>query len=185
MVLLQCTRETKWLGPGRWLRCTAHLGQCIHQAPGLLSCSDLARVQSACPAKFVLLHNTRESEQLKPGKCTKHRVHFGQCPCRGPWSLSRVDPRKYMPPWAGANPVWSIHCEHSPHMPVVSVCSVPPSPQHNWTNGPKEVITFASCVRLEFRHWTYLQTEEAKINKEGAALEVTGATDENAVVDID
>ena len=33
-------------------------------------------------------------------------------------------------PWVAANPVWSIHSEHSPHMPVVFVCSVPPSPQH-------------------------------------------------------
>ena len=35
-----------------------------------------------------------------------------------------------------------------------------------------------SCVRLEVRYGTDLQTEEAKINKEeGMALEVTGAKD--------
>ena len=31
------TQETKWLGPGRCIRHTAHLGQCIHQASGRLS----------------------------------------------------------------------------------------------------------------------------------------------------
>jgi len=46
-------------------------------------------------------------------------------------------PRKHTLPWAGANPVWSIHCEQSPHTPLISVCSVPPSPQHNWTSEPK------------------------------------------------
>ena len=40
-----------------------------------------------------------------------------------------------------------------------------------------------SCVRLEVRYGTDLQTEEAKINKEeGMALEVTGAKDKNPVV---
>ena len=33
----------------------------------------------------------REPEQLRPGKCMKHRVHLGQCPCRAPWSLSSVN----------------------------------------------------------------------------------------------
>jgi len=46
-------------------------------------------------------------------------------------------PGKHTPPWAGANPVWSRHCEHSPHMPVIFICSVPPSTQHNWTSEPK------------------------------------------------
>ena len=41
------------------------------------------------------------------------------------------------------------------------------------------------CVKVEIRHWRDLQTEEAKINKEGTALEVTGATDWNPVVSID
>ena len=36
--------------------------------------------------------STREPEQRRPGKCTKGRAHLGQCPCRAPWSLSRVDP---------------------------------------------------------------------------------------------
>ena len=32
-----------------------------------------------------------ESEQLRPGKCTKPRACFGKFPCRATWSLSSVD----------------------------------------------------------------------------------------------
>jgi len=34
---------------GKWLRHTAHLGQCTRQAPDHLSCSNLERAQNACP----------------------------------------------------------------------------------------------------------------------------------------
>ena len=37
--------------------------------------------------------------------------------------------------WVGANPVWPRHCEHPP---VLFVCSVPPSPQHDWTSESKK-----------------------------------------------
>ena len=57
-------------------------------------------------------------------------------PSRATWSLSSVD-QETKPPWVGANPVWPRHCEHSPHTPVIFVCSVPPSLQHNWTSVPK------------------------------------------------
>ena len=40
-------------------------------------------------------------------------------------------------PRAGANPVWPRHGEHSPHMPLIFVCSIPPHRQHNWTSEPK------------------------------------------------
>ena len=52
----------------------------------------------------------------------------------GAWA---VQTGKAHTPWAGANPVWPRHCEHSPHKPVIFVCSVPPSPQHDWTSEPK------------------------------------------------
>ena len=55
-VLSHHTQETECLGPGRWIRCTVHLGQWVHQAPGRLSCSDLGRAQ-------------------------KHTAHLGLCPC--------------------------------------------------------------------------------------------------------
>ena len=92
-VLSQRTREIKWLGPGRWLRCTAHLGQCAHQAAACLSCSDLGRAQKSYPTKSVLLWSTREPEpeQLRPGKCPKHSVRLGKCRCWSTWNLSSVD----------------------------------------------------------------------------------------------
>ena len=104
----------------------------------------------------VRLPSTRLAEWLAPGKGTKHTAHLSLCPCGVPRNLSVLDlgldkmqgplgivhfqstmmpeqcgPGKYMLPWAVANPVWSIHCEHSPQVPAVFVCSVPPSPQHN------------------------------------------------------
>ena len=47
MVLSWHVWETKLPGPGRGLRCMAHLGQCVRQAPGCLSCSDLERARNA------------------------------------------------------------------------------------------------------------------------------------------
>jgi len=52
-------------------------------------------------------------------------------------------------------------------------------PPHNTTKqvslnkGPPS----PPCIRAEIRHGRDLQTEEAKINKGGTTLEVTGATD--------
>ena len=34
-------------------------------------------------------------------------------------------------PVLGPVKVWPRHCERSPHVPVIFVCSVPPSPQHD------------------------------------------------------
>ena len=44
-----CTRETKRLGLGRWIRCTAHLGQSTRQASSCLSGLDLWRAQNTQP----------------------------------------------------------------------------------------------------------------------------------------
>ena len=41
------SQETKKLGLGRWLRCTAHLEECACRAPSCLSCLDLGRAQNA------------------------------------------------------------------------------------------------------------------------------------------
>ena len=127
-----CNKETKRPGPGRCIKHMAHLVQCAHQAPGWLSCLYLGRAQNYSPSGSVPLQHTQELEWLRPGKCMKYRVHLGQCPCRAPWSLSSVDPGNYTPLWAVENPVWSIHCKHFPHMPVVFVCSDPlPTAQLN------------------------------------------------------
>ena len=67
---------------------------------------------------------------------------------------------KLCAPRAGAGPVWLRHCEH---MPVLFVCSVPPSPQCNWTSEPKKSVHHhPPCVRVEIRHWRDQQTEKDK-----------------------
>ena len=117
-------------------------GECARQVPGHLSCSDLGRAQNTDPTKSVLLWSTREPEPewLRPGKCMQSRAHCRQFPCRATWSLSSVD-------WESTHTVSGgkpsvpetlrAHCEHSPNTPVTFVCSVPPSPQHDWTSEPK------------------------------------------------
>ena len=66
----------------------------------------------------------------------------GPASCRAAWSQSSVDGESTYAV-SGANPVWPEHCEYSPHMPVTFVCSVPPSPQHDWTSEPKQETTSA------------------------------------------
>ena len=85
------TRETKWPGWGRCIRCMANLEQCIHQATSRLNCSDLGRAQTHSPSRSVPLQSTQEHEQLRPEKCMNCRAHVEQCHCRAPWSLSSVD----------------------------------------------------------------------------------------------
>ena len=150
-----------------------------HQASGRLSCSNLGRAQNAGPTKVVLLWSTQEPEpeRLRPAKCTQPRALFRQFPCRATWSLSSVD-RESTHTWAEANPMWPRHCKHSPHMPVIFVCSVLPPRTTTEQVSPNKWPPSTPCVRVKVRYWRDLQTEEAKVNKEeGTTLEVTGATD--------
>ena len=64
----------------------AKLGQCARQVPGCLSYLDLGKAQNACPTESVPLQSTQEAEpeQLRPGKGTKRRACFGQCPEKHP-----------------------------------------------------------------------------------------------------
>ena len=91
LVLSWHIQETEWLGPGKWWRCTVHLGECTHKVPGHLSYSDLGSVQNARPTESVPLQSTWEPEWLSPGKCMKCRAPLRQCPCRASCSLSSVD----------------------------------------------------------------------------------------------
>ena len=106
-------------------------GDCARQAPGHLSCSDLGRAQNTDPTKSVPLWSTQEPEpeQLKPGKYTQPRAHFRQFPCRATWRLSSVDQESTCHEWGQIK--CGPDCKHSPHMPVIFVCSIPSSPQHN------------------------------------------------------
>ena len=100
------TQLPEWLGPGKGKKCTAHLSLYPYKAPKNLSGINLGRVHEIQgPLGAVSLQSTLEPEQCGPGK--------------------------YMLAWTVTNSVWSIHCEHSPHRPVVFVYSVLPSPQNN------------------------------------------------------
>ena len=177
-VLLWHTQETEHLGPGRWLRCTADLGQSTCQAPGHLSCSDLGRAQNSCPTEPVPLQSTREPERLRPGNCTKCRACFGQCPCKALWSMSSVDPESTCNLELGQT-LCGPYTVSSPHTCqwYLFAVSLPP---HNTTEqvSLNKWPPSPPCARVEIRHRRDLQTEEAKINKEeGISLEVTEATD--------
>ena len=174
MVLPQHTSETEQPGLGRWLRFTVHLGQCASQAPGRLSCSDLGRAQNAYPTESVPLWSTWEPE---PGKCTKYRARFGQFPCRATWTLSSVDPEsshRCEPGQTQCGP-YTAPTPHTRQWYLFTVLL----PPHNTTEqmSLNKWPPSPPWVRKEIRHWRDLQNEEAKINKEGTVLEVTGATD--------
>ena len=123
-----------------------------HQIPHHLSCSDLGRAQNAGPTESVPLRTTWEPGQFLAEQPRAWAVWAGRAHVQ----------------WVGAGPVWLRHCEHTP---VLFVCSIPPSPQHDWTSEPKKSVHhLPSCVRVEIRHWRDQQTEEAKT--EGTALDV-------------
>ena len=67
-------------------------------------------------------------------------LDLGAQPRAGLWLFPAEQPRaqavwagRLHAPWAGADPVRLRHCEH---MPVLFVCSIPPSPQRDWTSEP-------------------------------------------------
>ena len=145
------------------------------QTPHGLSCSDLGRAQNAGPTESEPLRTTRvpEPEQLRCRRCMQTRASLGWFPVEQPRAWAVWAGRAHVP-WARECPVWLIHCEYTR---VLFVCSIPPSPQCDWTSEPKKkcVHHCPPCVKVEIRHWRDQQTEEAKT--EGTALEVTGAID--------
>ena len=135
------------------------------------------------PSRSVPLQSTRETEWLRPEKFMKHRVHLEQCPCRGHWSLRSMDLESthHLGLWqtqCGPSTVSTINtCQQ--YLFAVSLLPRSTTEQvslNKWSSSPP-------YVRVDIRHWRDLQTEEAKINKEGGtAPEVTGATDQNPAV---
>ena len=124
-------------GMGEAISCSDH----ARQTPHHLSCSDLGKAQNAGPIESVPLRTTRvpEPERLRPGRCMQPREGSGRFLVEQPrdWAVwaGRAHTRS-----AGAGPVWLRHCEHTP---VLFVCSIPPSPQRDWTSEPKKVSTTA------------------------------------------
>ena len=93
------------------------------QTPHHLSCLDLGRAQNAGPTKSLPLRTTRlpEPERLRPERCMQQPTAWAV------WA------GRAHAPWARAGPLWLRHCEHTP---VLFVCIVPPSSEHNWTSEP-------------------------------------------------
>ena len=150
-MLLQHTWEMEQMAPGRWLGCVAYLRQCPLQTTTHLRCLDLGRAQNGCPGKSVPLQSTQEPELLKSGKCTKCRAHFGQCPCRAPWSQRSGDPRGTCHFDLGQTQcgLYTVSTPHTCHLFTVSL------PSHNTTEqvSPNKWPHLPPCVRAEIRHW--------------------------------
>ena len=151
-------------------------GQCSHQAPGHLNCSDLGRVQNAHQSMSMPLQSTQEPDGLRPGKRMKCRSHFRQCPCRAPWSLSSIDLGStcYLELWQTQCGPYTAGTPHT-HQQYLFAVSLPP---HSTTEqvSLNEWPPLLPCVR-ESQTLKRLANRGDR-NKEGEnALEVTGVTD--------
>ena len=103
-------------------------GDYTHQGPGHLSCLDLGQAQNAGPTKSAPLWTNREPEPERlvgsacnpgPASDSSWQSNLESEQCR----LGKHPRHEW-----GAKPVWLNHCEH---MPVIFVCSVPPSSRHD------------------------------------------------------
>ena len=85
---LKASQETEQPGPRRWLRCTAHLGQCACQAP-LLSCSDLGRAQNALQTSLCPCGVPKNLSSLNLGSSQNARPTLDSTPAEHPggWAV--------------------------------------------------------------------------------------------------
>ena len=129
--------ENRAAGTGEAKSRSDHTHQ-THHHPNF---SELGRTQNAGPTESVPLRTTwvSEPERLRPGRCMQPRAGLRWFPAKQPRAWAVWAGRVHTP-WAGAGPVWLSHQEHTP---VLFVCSVPPSPQCDWTSEPKIVSTTA------------------------------------------
>ena len=78
-----------------------------------------------------------EPERLRPGRCTEpragHRRFLAEHHRAGAVCALR----------AGTGPAGLRYCVH---MTVLFVCSIPPSPQHDWTSEPKKSVHHCPLV---------------------------------------
>ena len=182
-VPLWCIQETEQPGLGRCIRHTAHLGQCSCQVAGHLSMLNLGRAQNTQPTGLCAFSEySRTWVAERPWKCTKHRVHVGQCTCKTPWSLSSVDLGSTSCPGlrqtrCGPSTI-SIHHTWQQYLLAVSLLFQSTKEQvslNKWAWISGHLHPLMSGWKLDTGD---LQTEEVKINKVGAtALRMTGETD--------
>ena len=89
------------------------------------------------PSQVCAFVDAREPEPVRrrPGRRMQTRAPIRRFPAEQPGAWAEQTGKAHTP-WAGANPVRLDHCGRSPHTPVRFVCSVHPSPQHDWTSEP-------------------------------------------------
>jgi len=134
------TQKTERQGKGEVINCSDHTCQTPHH----LSYLDLGRAQNTGPMESVPLRTTLvpEPEQLRPVRCMQPSAGLGWFLVEHPRAWAVWAGRGHVL-WAWTGPVWLRHCEH---MPVLFVCSIPPSPQRDWTSEPKKMSTAAPLV---------------------------------------
>ena len=152
-------------------------GEWAHQAPSCLSCLDLGRAQNAGPtesAPLGVLRNLNLSgldlgSARNPGPALDSSLQSNLSLSSVDWESTHVGsggkPSVAQTLWAlptHASDMFAVFLPPRSTTEQVSLSKGQPSPP---------------CVRAEVRHWRDLQREKAKINKEGTALKVTGATD--------
>ena len=111
-------------------------GECAHQAHWAAQTWEGHKRQAQQSLRLCGVPENKNLSGLDLGSAYNPGPTLDSSPAEQPGAWA-VQTGKARPPWVGANPVWSIHCEHAPRMPVMFICSVPPSPQHDRTSEPK------------------------------------------------
>ena len=139
--------ENQAAGMGKVINRSNH----ARQTPGHLSFSELGRAQNAGP--------TESAPGGVPECLNLSGLDLGGACSPGPAldssRQSNLEPKPK--PWEVANLGWLRHCKHTP---VLFVCSVPPSPQQDWTSEPKKSVHHRPLVS----GWK-LDTEETSKQK--------------------
>ena len=144
------------MGPGRWSDALPTWGDCVPQASGRLSCSDLGRAKNAGPSSLPL-YGLPENLNLSG-------LDLGSAPNPGPTSDSspaeKAHAREQGQTQCGRDTASTSHtCQW--YLLVVSLCPHSSTEQvslNKWPPSPP-------CVRTGIRHWREQQMEEAKINR--------------------
>ena len=136
-ILSRSTQETERPGPGRWLRHTAHLGQCSCQASARLSCSDWERHKmhiqpSLCPCRVPKNLDLRGLDLQR----TRNTGPTLDSALQSTLETEQCRPGRHTPLWAGQTQcgLYTASTPHTHH----NICLQFSSPQqHNWTSEPK------------------------------------------------
>ena len=173
-------KQTEWLGPDRYIKCMKYLGGALpatqlpdHFRPGKETKHIVNCVQWPCRAPSSLSALER--------KCMKHRPHFGQCTCRSPRNLSRVDLWSTCHLWQ-----WQAHCApstlsnptHISHRYLFSVWSSSHCTTEQVRSNKGLLLLVLWCKLVMCKHVTEENCKMRKWkNKEGwSSPEMTGDT---------